>query len=119
MKTYMVALLVILMVLIGAGACLAEGVNVIDLVKDNGVVAGIIIAAILFGFRYIPNEKIYGFVRGTFKKLGIAMTLGLSRYKWSSGIWNATIEPWFIDLIQNTVLAAIDGFVAGLQTDNV
>lgn len=118
MKTYMVALLVILMVLIGAGAVLADGVNVIDIVKDNGVFAGIIIAAVLFGFRYVPNEKIYGFVRGTFKKLGIAMTLGLSRYKWSKSIWNATIEPWFIDLIQNTVLAAIDGLVAGLQSDN-
>lgn len=119
MKTYMVALLIILMVCIGAGAALADGINVIDLVKENGLVAGIIIAAVLFGLRYIPNEKIYGFVRGTFKKLGIAMTLGLSRFKWSKTIWNKTVEPWFIDLISNTVLAAVDGLVAGLKSDNV
>ena len=117
MRLIVVIALVALALMVSIPA-LADGINVIDLVKENGLVAGLIIVAVLFTFRYIPNEKLYGFVRGSFNKLGVAMTLGLSKWSWSKTVWNKYVEPWFIDLISNTVLAAIDGLVAGLKSDN-
>lgn len=119
MRWFCVLLVIIILIPIAAFPAFADGINIIDLVKANGIIAGVAIAAILFLFRYIPNEKLYAVVRGLFRKIGIAMTFGLSRYKWSAPIWNKTLEPWFIDLISNTFLAAIDGLVAGLKSDNM
>jgi hypothetical protein len=66
----------------------------------------------------IPNEKIYGIVKGFFKKLGIACTLGLNRYPWTAPFWESYVEKWCIDLIENTVGAALNGFIEGLRTNN-
>ena len=45
------------------------------------------------------------------------MTLGLSKFKWTKSLWNSTVEPYFIDLIDNTVGAAVQGFIDGLKSD--
>ena len=45
------------------------------------------------------------------------MTLGLAKWKFSAKIWNQTIEPYFVDLLNNTVKAALDGFIDGLKSD--
>ena len=45
------------------------------------------------------------------------MTLKLSKMKWTKDLWNATVEPYFIDLIDNTVGAFINGFINGLRSD--
>ena len=45
------------------------------------------------------------------------MTLGLAQWKFTKGIWNKTVEPYFIDLIDNTVGAAVKGFIKGLRSD--
>ena len=72
---------------------------------------------LLFVLKKIPNEKICAFVEGGFEKLGVAMTAGLSKFKWTKGVWNKTIEPWFIDLIDNVAGGAIRGFIKGLRVD--
>ena len=72
---------------------------------------------LLFILKKIPNEKICAFVEGGFEKLGVAMTAGLSKFKWTKGVWNKTIEPWFIDTIDNIVGGAIRGFIKGLRVD--
>lgn len=84
-----------------------------------GYVAGSIGAVILaWTLKKIPNDKISTAVYGFFKKIGVAMTLGLTKWKYTKNFWNKTIEPWFIDLIDNTVMSALNGFVAGLRSDN-
>ena len=45
------------------------------------------------------------------------MTLGLSKWKITKDFWNRTIEPWFIDLIDNVIGGAVRGFVRGLRID--
>ncbi len=45
------------------------------------------------------------------------MTLGLSSWSATKGIWNKVIEPWFIDVVDNTVGACIRGFIKGLRSD--
>lgn len=119
MKWIGLILVIVLSLGVFSPAAVADGINLIDLVKINGLIAGLGIAVVLFAFRYIPNETIYGLMRKVFSKIGVMITLGMSRYKWSKPVWNGYIEPWFIDLVQNTVLAAIDGLVAGLKSDNV
>jgi hypothetical protein len=80
--------------------------------------AGLAAVAILYIFKVIPNAKIYGFVKALFRKGGIVVTLGLSKWKWSAPLWNTVIEKWIIDFVENTVGAALAGLIEGLHTDN-
>jgi len=80
--------------------------------------AGLGALVLVYIFKAIPNQKIYDFVSAFFNKLGIVMTLGLAKWKWSAPFWQKTVEVWFIDLLQNTVGAALNGFIAGLRSDN-
>ena len=79
----------------------------------GGGVAGII----LFVLKKVPNDTIYNSVEKCFRGLGVAMTLGLGKFKLTKKYWNNTIEPWAIDLIDNTVGAAVKGFISGLRSD--
>ena len=72
----------------------------------------------LFILKKIPNDKICAFVEGSFEKLGVLLTAGLSKWGWTKNLWNKTIEPYFIDLIDNVVGGALRGFVKGLRSDN-
>ena len=72
----------------------------------------------LFILKKIPNEKICAFMEGSFEKLGILMTAGLTKFWATKALWNKTIEPYFIDLIDNVVGGALRGFVKGLRADN-
>ena len=49
----------------------------------------------------IPNEKIKAVVGKFFYGLGVTITLGLSKYKYTAKFWNKVIEPWVIDFIDN------------------
>ena len=72
----------------------------------------------LFILKKIPNEKICAFMEGSFEKLGILMTAGLTKFWATKAIWNKTIEPYFIDLIDNVVGGALRGLIKGLRSDN-
>ena len=72
----------------------------------------------LFILKIIPNEKICAFMEGSFEKLGILMTAGLTKFWATKAIWNKTIEPYFIDLIDNVVGGALRGLIKGLRSDN-
>jgi hypothetical protein len=79
----------------------------------GGTTAGLV----LWLLKRMPNEDLYAWVETVAYWAGTTMTLGLSKWKWTKGIWNSTVEPWFIDLIDNTVGAAIEGFIKGLRSD--
>ncbi len=74
-------------------------------------------AIALWLLKRIPNEDIYDWVETGGYWLGSIVTLGLGKWKLTKKLWNATIEPYFIDLIDNTVGAAIKGFIDGLRSD--
>ena len=74
--------------------------------------------AVLWVLKKIPNEKICAVVEGCFEKLGVLMTLGLSKWSFTAKIWNNTIEPYFIDLLDNVVGGAMRGLTKGLKSDN-
>ena len=74
-------------------------------------------AIALWLLKRIPNEDLYSWVKTGAYWAGTAMTLGLSKFKWTKSLWNSTVEPYFIDLIDNTVGAAVQGFINGLKSD--
>ena len=71
----------------------------------------------LFVLKKIPNESICQFVETAFYGMGKAVTLGLSKWSITKKFWNKTIEPWFIDLLDNIVGGAVRGFIKGLRID--
>ena len=79
----------------------------------GGGTAGII----LWVLRRVPNKEICQLVETFFYGCGKALTLGLSKWSFTKRFWNKTIEPWFIDLVDNVVGGAVRGFIKGLRAD--
>jgi len=77
--------------------------------------SGMVVAYIL---KKIPNETIKAKFGLFMYGLGVTCSLGLSKFKWTKGIWNATIEPYIIDAIDNIAVTGIAKFVEGLRSDN-
>ena len=74
-------------------------------------------AIALWLLKRIPNEDIYSWVETGSYWAGSVMTLGLGKWSLTKKLWNKTVEPWFIDLVDNTVGAAVKGFIKGLRSD--
>ena len=72
---------------------------------------------LLWILKKIPNEKICKYVEGAFEKVGILMTAGMTKFWATKALWNKTIEPYFIDLLDNVVGGALRGFIKGLRSD--
>jgi len=79
----------------------------------GGGTAGIV----LWVLKKVPNDQIASTVESCFYGLGKAMTLGLSSWSATKGMWNKVIEPWFVDLVDNTAGACVRGFIKGLRSD--
>ena len=79
----------------------------------GGGTAGIV----LWVLKKVPNDYIAEMIETFFYGLGKAMTLGLSKWSITKKFWNSTIEPWFIDLVDNVVGGAVRGFINGLRVD--
>ena len=79
----------------------------------GGTSAGLV----LWLLKRIPNDKIYDLVENSAHALGSLLTLRLSKWKWTKNFWNSTIEPYFIDLIDNLIGGAVRGFIKGLRVD--
>jgi len=84
----------------------------------DSFIIGAITVVLLFVLKWIPNDKIQAFIGGLAYKLGVLLTLGLSKYKWSQPFWAKYVEPYFIDLVQNTVGTFTTKFIEGLKSDN-
>ena len=72
---------------------------------------------VLWVLKKVPNEHICSVVETTFETMGKAMTLGLGKWKFTKKVWNSTIEPWFIDLVDNFMGGAVRGLIKGLRSD--
>ena len=72
---------------------------------------------VLWVLKKVPNEHVCSVVETTFETMGKAITLGLGKWKFTKKVWNSTIEPWFIDLVDNFMGGAVRGFIKGLRSD--
>lgn len=82
------------------------------------VVGGGSSAIVLWVLKKIPNEHICSVIETAFESIGRVMTLGLNKWSITKKVWNKTIEPWFIDLVDNIFGSIIRGFIKGLRSDN-
>ena len=82
------------------------------------IVGGGAAAVVLWVLKKVPNEHICGVIETAFESIGKVMTLGLGKWKVTKGVWNSTIEPWFVDLIDNVFGSMVRGFIKGLRSDN-
>ena len=91
----------------------------LDFITNNaGLLAGGTGGGIaLYILKKVPNNEICAWVESICYTMGKVMTLGLSKWKFTKNIWNKTIEPWFVDLIDNFVGSAVRGFIKGLRAD--
>ena len=86
--------------------------------NNTGLLAsGGTVGIVLWVLKKIPNDYICEMVETFFYGCGKAMTLGLSKWSLTKDFWNSTIEPWFIDLIDNVIGGAVRGFIKGLRVD--
>ena len=88
------------------------------LTNNLGMIAGGGTAGVaLWVLKKVPNEKICSFVESASEKLGTIMTLGLGKWSLTKGVWNSTVEPWLIDLIDNVFGSIVRGLIKGLRSD--
>ena len=89
--------------------------------KKVAVYAGMGVAGVATAFvlKKIPNATIKAKFGSWMYNLGVLCTLGMGKWKWTKNVWNKTIEPYFVDAIDNILVTGISKFVDGLRSDNV
>ena len=94
--------------------------SVLGLLSGNTamIAGGGTAALVLFVLKKVPNEHICSVVETAFESIGKVMTLGLGKWSVTKKVWNSTIEPWFVDLIDNVFGSVVRGFIKGLRSDN-
>ena len=81
-------------------------------------VGGLGAVAIAWVLKKIPNKTLKAKFGSLMYGLGVASTLGLGKWTVTKKFWNSTVEPWFIDLIDNVFGSMVRGFIKGLRSDN-
>ena len=94
--------------------------SVLGLLSGNTamIAGGGTAALVLFVLKKVPNEHICSVVETAFESIGKVMTLGLGKWSVTKKVWNSTIDPWFVDLIDNVFGSVVRGFIKGLRSDN-
>ena len=82
------------------------------------IVGGGASAMVLWVLKKVPNDSICSVIETTFESMGKIMTLGLGKWSVTKKVWNSTIEPWFVDLVDNVFGSMVRGFIKGLRSDN-
>ena len=82
------------------------------------IVGGGASAMVLWVLKKVPNDSICSVIETAFESMGKIMTLGLGKWSVTKKVWNSTIEPWFVDLVDNVFGSMVRGFIKGVRSDN-
>ncbi len=88
------------------------------LITPAGIGAGLGVLILGYVLKKIDNAWVYKPIYGVCYAVSVACTVGLSKWKWTKGVWNKTIEPFVIDLVDNILSAVKNGITDGLHSDN-
>ena len=84
-----------------------------------GKILGIGVAsAMIEAAKRIPNDKIKNRLKPVFYRAGVLLTLGLAKSPLVGPVWNRTVEPYVVDLLDNVLFAMRYGLIPGLRSDN-
>ena len=94
--------------------------SVLGVLSNNSslMVGGGASAMVLWVLKKVPNEHICSVIETACESVGRVMTLVLSKWSVTKNVWNNTIEPWFIDLVDNIFGSMVRGFIKGLRADD-
>ena len=94
--------------------------SVLGVLSSNSglMVGGGASAMVLWVLKKVPNEHICSVIETACESVGKVMTLGLSKWSVTKKVRNKTVEPWFIDLIDNIFGSMVRGFIKGLRSDD-
>jgi len=76
------------------------------------------IAALLALFKAIPNNEVQEFIGAIGKGLGTMINHAVGKKSWVKKIWNFAVEPFVIDLIENTFVTFSTELIKELKSDN-
>ena len=79
---------------------------------------GVAAAGLAWAFKKIPNAQIKAKMGLVMYGAGVACTLGLAKYKFTKKVWQSTVEPYFIDFLDNIFAHGLNEFIRGLRSDN-
>ena len=99
--------------------------EILQLILSNGfsIAAIVSILGLVLNFllkRYVTDENIESWgiwVKGFFRGVGIACTLGLSKIPYVKNVWNNVLEAYVIIILRMAILNMLEGFITGLETD--
>ena len=79
---------------------------------------GIAVVVSTWLLKKMPNVTIKAKVGKFMYGLGVTVTLGLAKWKYTKSIWNKVVEPYCIDLVDNVLVTGLAKFVEGMRSDN-
>ena len=79
---------------------------------------GVGAAVLAWVLKKIPNKTIKAQFGMMMYGMGVTCTLGMGKWKYTKKFWNKTVEPYFVDLLDNTVAHGLAEFIRGLRSDN-
>ena len=82
-------------------------------------VIGGVSVLVAYILKKIPNQALKSKFGSVMYGLGVTLTLGLAKWRFSKKIWHSLVEPWVVDAMDNIVAHGIREFIRGLRSDNV
>ena len=79
---------------------------------------GIAVVVSTWVLKKIPNNTIKAKVGRLMYGLGVTVTLGMAKWKFTKPIWNKVVEPYCIDLVDNVLVTGLAKFIEGMRSDN-
>jgi len=78
------------------------------------------VGAVVVGWvlKRVPNKRIKAQVGMMMYGMGVTCTLGMGKWKHTKRFWNKTVEPYFVDLLDNVIAHGLAEFIRGLRSDN-
>ena len=80
-----------------------------------GGIGAVVVAWVL---KKVPNKRIKAQVGMIMYGMGVTCTLGMGKWKYTKRFWNKTVEPYFVDLLDNVIAQGLAEFIRGLRSDN-
>ena len=80
-----------------------------------GGIGAVVLAWVL---KKVPNKRIKAQVGMMMYGMGVTCTLGMGKWKYTKRFWNKTVEPYFVDLLDNVIAHGLAEFIRGLRSDN-
>ena len=80
-----------------------------------GGIGAVVVAWVL---KKVPNKRIKAQVGMMMYGMGVTCTLGMGKWKYTKRFWNKTVEPYFVDLLDNVIAQGLAEFIRGLRSDN-